>query len=223
MAADEVILEAAAAGIASLRFYAWPRANLSIGYFQNAAMAQAHPGLADLPLVRRASGGAALVHHREVTYALGLPAGAPWQVPGEPWPRRMHTLVSLALRTFGIQARLCSSAEESKHGDVLCFLHLTPDDLLLGEHKVVGSAQRKQRGALLQHGGILLAQSPATPELPGIRELTGVNLTPDAVSTVVQASLGWTIKPAEWTPAEQQRIAELVRTRYADPTWNHKR
>ncbi len=140
MAADEVMLEAAVAGIASLRFYGWPRANLSIGYFQNAAMAQAHPGLADLPLVRRASGGAALVHHLEVTYALGLPAGSPWQVRGEPWPRRMHTMVAIALRTFGIQARLCSSADERKHGAVLCFLHLTPDDLLLGEHKVVGSA-----------------------------------------------------------------------------------
>jgi len=227
MAADEVLLEAAAAGTASLRFYGWPRTNLSVGYFQNAVECQAYPGLADLPLVRRASGGTALVHHLEVTYAVGLPGGKPWQIPGEPWARRMHQLIAAALGTFGIKTRLCGPSEERKLGEVLCFLHQTPDDLLLDGHKVVGSAQRKQRGALMQHGGILLAQSPVTPELPGIRELTGVDMTATVVSTAVEAemtrSLGWMLKPENWEPAEKQRIDELMRTRYASGAWNHKR
>jgi lipoyl(octanoyl) transferase len=227
MAADQVILEAAAAGIASLRFYGWPRANLSLGYFQHAAECQAYPGLADLPLVRRASGGAALVHHLEATYALGLPAGKPWHSPGESWARRMHTLIALAVGAIGLQTHLCDPQDEKKLGEVLCFLHETPDDLLLQGHKVVGSAQRKLRGALMQHGGILLARSPATPELPGIRELAGVDLTAKWVSTAVQAqltsSLGWVLEPGDWTTAEKQRIEELIRTRYAHPAWNYKR
>ena len=227
MAADQVILEAAAAGTASLRFYGWPRANLSLGYFQNAAECQAYPGLADLPLVRRASGGAALVHHHEVTYAHGLPAGKPWHIPGVSWARRMHTLIAAVLGSFGVQTRLCGPDEERKLGEVLCFLHQTPDDLLIAGQKVVGSAQRKQRGALVQHGGILLARSPASPELPGIRELAGVDLTTEEISMAVQAeltrSMGWILEPGEWTPTEKLRIEELIGTRYAHAAWNHKR
>ena len=55
--------------------------------------------------------------------------------------------------------------EETRFTGLLCFQHLTPGDLLLQGAKVVGSAQRRHRGALLQHGGILLAASPHAPEL----------------------------------------------------------
>src|SRR5437899_518235 len=79
MAADEVLLESAVRGLASLRFYGWPAATLSLGYFQPAAVRRADPTLSALPWVRRPSGGSALVHHHEITYALALPAGAPWQ------------------------------------------------------------------------------------------------------------------------------------------------
>src|SRR5262249_44203157 len=85
MAADEVLLEAASRGTASLRFYTWAEATLSLGYFQPAA--ERLPGL---PWVRRASGGSALVHDQELTYCLALPAGAPWQRGGESWICRFH-------------------------------------------------------------------------------------------------------------------------------------
>src|SRR2546429_99084 len=80
MAADEALLESASlSNVASFRAYAWTEATLSLGYFQPSALRLTDPLLAPLPYVRRASGGATLVHHREVTYALALPAGAPWQ------------------------------------------------------------------------------------------------------------------------------------------------
>src|SRR5205814_9219218 len=79
MAADEVLLESAAAGIASLRFYGWSEATLSLGYFQPERLRHEDERLTGLPYVRRPSGGATLVHHHEVTYALALPAGPPWQ------------------------------------------------------------------------------------------------------------------------------------------------
>src|SRR5262245_51580642 len=89
MAADEVLLEAAIAGVASLRFYGWSEATVSLGYFQPECRRLDDERLARLPFVRRPSGGDALVHHHEVTYALALPPGRPWHA-GEPWPRRMH-------------------------------------------------------------------------------------------------------------------------------------
>jgi lipoate-protein ligase A len=225
MAADEVLLEAATAGVASLRFYTWSAATLSLGYFQSAAVRLGDPRLSELPWVRRASGGNALVHHREVTYALGLPAGLPWQRRGASWVRRMHTIVAAALASLGVGVRL--SAREENRGAVLCFLHHTADDLLLGSAKVTGSAQRRQRGALLQHGGILLATSPFTPALPGIKELTGRELTPPEIVPAVCAELsrqtGWELVPAGWTAQDERRIEHLVATRYGTKSWNHKR
>src|SRR5262245_34911225 len=90
MAADEALLESAGHGVASLRFYTWNEPMLSLGYFQLEADRRLIPGLADLASVRRASGGSALVHDRELTYALALPAGPPWQRRGEAWVCKMH-------------------------------------------------------------------------------------------------------------------------------------
>jgi lipoate-protein ligase A len=226
MAADQALLGSAAdPGTASLRFYTWPRATLSLGYFQPEAVRHADARLAALPWVRRPSGGEALVHDREVTYALALPPGAAWQRRGESWLWRMHGVIAEALAELGVTARPCD--EESRLGEVLCFLHQTPADLLVGGAKVVGSAQRKQRGALMQHGGILLAASPAAPQLPGIAELSGWRLTPSEVAAAVARcfgrATGTAVEVGDWADAEQQRIAELVATRYTQPAWNSKR
>ncbi len=225
MAADEVLLENAVEGEAALRFYAWSEATVSLGYFQSAAECQAYPGLGDRPLVRRATGGETLVHDREVTYALTLPAGPPWHKRGESWPRRMHTILAQALATLGVKAHLCQ--QEARKGRVLCFLHHTPDDLLIGQHKVAGSAQRKLRGAVLQHGGILLQQSPHTPELPGISELSGVAVTAELLMPAILAeltrALGWRFIAREWTDAEKERIQKLIASRYGTVGWNWKR
>jgi lipoate-protein ligase A len=226
MAADQTLLESAAtARTAALRFYTWPRATLSLGYFQPAAARRADARLEALPWVRRPSGGEALVHDREVTYALALPPGSPWQRRGDSWLWRMHGVIAEALADLGVMSRPC--AEERRLGEVLCFLHQTPADLLVAGAKVVGSAQRKQRGALMQHGGILLAAGPAAPQLPGIAELTGRHLTPPEVAAAVAErfgrATGAAVGAGDWSAAEQERIAELVATRYTQPAWNDKR
>src|SRR5262245_45487574 len=101
MALDEVLLEAAVAGMASLRFYRWAAPTVSLGYFQPADAIAILPRLAGLPLVRRASGGATLVHDDELTYALALPAGFAWQPKGQSWICRMHSIIAAALAQFG--------------------------------------------------------------------------------------------------------------------------
>jgi lipoate-protein ligase A len=229
MAADETLVETAAqAGSASLRFYGWSPATLSLGYFQPAAARAADPRLAALPWVRRPSGGAALVHDLELTYCLALPPGAHWQ-SGASWMTRMHEVIGRALRDLGV----ATMPVEKPHdfGDVLCFQQQTPGDLLAGAaktlSKVVGSAQRKYRRALLQHGSILLERSPHTPELPGLAELTSVRIAPRPLAAAVAAAFerhtGWRLEAAEWTDEEMRRRAALLTARYAAPYWNERR
>jgi lipoate-protein ligase A len=226
MGADEVLLEAAAAGIASLRFYSWSEATLSLGYFQSERLRRMDDMLARLPYVRRPTGGATLVHHHELTYALGLPAGPPWQT-GEPWLRRMHGIMASALEELGVPVRMHLHTGEESFAGVLCFQHCTPGDLLIGTEKVVGSAQRRQRGALMQHGAILLARSPYTPALLGIQELCKRTLSVEDLIGAVKAALirrtGWDLVSQDWADAERERIEQLVADRYRCDGWNRKR
>src|SRR5439155_16811246 len=112
-----------------------------------------------------------------------------------PWLCRMHNIIGRAWREFGVEPAGAACDRQAQQSDALCFRHVTTGDLLVGGLKVVGSAQRKQRGALLQHGAILLGASPFTPSLPGIRELTGqlvaVPTLQDAIVAAWQAETGW--------------------------------
>jgi lipoate-protein ligase A len=233
MAADETLLESAVRGLASLRFYGWSPPTLSLGYFQPERSRLEDPRLAALPFVRRASGGDALIHHHEITYALALPAGRPWQ-GADGWPQRMHRIIAAALESFGIRANLHLFSRDAKSSErsapftgLRCFQHFTPGDVMVNGAKVVGSAQRRQRGAILQHGGILLRASPHAPLLPGIAELTSRSLTAVEVCASVRhcfaLDTGWHVEPGPWTNVELGRIEELAARKYSQDAWNRKR
>jgi lipoyl(octanoyl) transferase len=221
MAIDDAMLDSAAVvGIASFRFYDWAEPTLSLGYFQPSAARLHNPALAALPWLRRATGGDAILHgDGDLTYSLALPAAADWH-DGEPWLCRMHHLIVRVLRHQGITARTIVCGEEARHGPALCFVHHTAGDIVIDGVKVVGSAQRRQRGALLQHGTIRLRQSPYTPQLPGIHELTGIAISPTVLMTTITAELasdtGWTWQPAELPTRDNSN-------RYATSEWNEKR
>jgi lipoate-protein ligase A len=228
MAADEVMLESAATGQASLRFYRWSEPTLSLGYFQPESVRRTNPALAGLPYVRRATGGGALVHDREITYALALPLGAPWHDRAANWVARFHRVAAVALRSPTIGVKSVDTGQVRKLGESLCFLDQTADDLLVLGRKVLGSARRKHKSAVLQHGGILLAQSQFTPELPGLSELTGLPVEdfaslPDAIIGALVAETGWRFEPADWTESEVCRRTELISEKYASPAWSAKR
>ena len=227
MAADETLVRSAAEGIASLRFYGWTAATLSLGYFQPHAVRHTDPRLALLPWIRRPSGGATLVHHHELTYAIALPQGDPWQT-GEPWMPRMHRIITAALAELGIKGNVEAVRDNPvRHGEVLSFQQYTAGDLLSAGKKVVGSAQRKYRQALMQHGSVLLAQSEHTPDLPGLRETAGVALTStrvqEAILRVFEQDTGCRIEASIWTEQEKACIERLVVERYATTDWNEKR
>lgn len=227
MAADEAMLESAARGVASLRFYTWSEPTLSLGYFQPAEDRAAAPNLARLVWVRRSTGGAAIVHHRELTYALALPPGKQWY-SAEHWICRFHHILQRVLKARGVESHAVVCGEEQKLGPVVCFLHQTPGDLLIGGSKVAGSAQRKMRGALLQHGSILLHRSEFVPHLAGICDRPGVpNFAPEELAGLLTAAFaedtGWAVVPGEWTAEEEARTGAIRAEKYANRDWNEKR
>ena len=225
MARDEVLLERAVEGVASLRFYGWSEPTVSLGYFQSHHHVLEDPDLKQLGWVRRASGGDALVHHHEVTYALALPPGRDWQ-SGELW-QRMHQVIVNALSQLGVKAYLFEPQTEDDFSGSLCYEHFTIGDVMIDNHKIVGSAQRKQKKAILQHGGVLLQQSVHTPTLPGIHELSQVNVSPSALIEQLTSGLikltGWRLEPSDWIEQEAQRADELVEMKYGTERWNKKR
>jgi lipoate-protein ligase A len=139
----------------------------------------------------------------------------------------MHTILAGALEGLGIEARLFVPEIAQAFSGFLCFQHHTAGDLVIAGEKVAGSAQRRQRRALLQHGGLLLATSPHARELPGILELTGRSLTvEDTCTSVLRAfsqHTGWLLLSADWLPEERQRLADLATNKYSQETWNDKR
>jgi lipoate-protein ligase A len=222
MAADEAMLHSAGAGVASLRFYGWTEATVSLGYFQPAAVRNIDPRVAALPFVRRPTGGGTLVHDQELTYALALPAGRAWQ-GDRPWLPRMHALIAAALQQLGVPCELSDAA--SATSQVLCFQQVTPGDVICRGAKIVGSAQRKHRQCLVQHGAILLAASPHAPMLPGIFEQAGRLLDVSKIAAAVLTQLclctGW--QPEEGGILADKLFTELVKDKYAQSSWNLKR
>ncbi len=187
MAVDEALLETVCQSnrIGWLRFYLWQEPTLSLGYFQQHADRQLHAASRDCPLVRRSTGGGAILHAQELTYSLVVPLQSHWDQQANVLYRAAHeTLIDefasrgLAARTYG-QAIGRDSNRTIRHDEpFLCFQRRDDADILLDEHKIVGSAQRRRRLGLLQHGSILLATTKFSPELAGIRDISGKLIEP---------------------------------------------
>jgi lipoate-protein ligase A len=227
MARDESLLESAAErGVASFRFYRWSEPTWSLGYFQSAADRNDRMPNA---WVRRSSGGAGILHHapHELTYSVALPATMATLPKGESWICNVHHALRDWLKGYGVPARAVVCGEVQKLGEFLCFLHHTPGDLVLGGCKVVGSAQRKLRGAILQHGTILLSRSPFTPELPGITELAGRAIDESELKAGFLQELsrryGWRFEPGGWTDEESGLARRIEREKYRTKDWNERR
>src|SRR5437867_1376436 len=126
MAVDEVLLDGVAAGSAppTLRFYAWSPACLSLGYFQpfSAVNLEGCRGLG-VDVVRRTIGGRAILHDRELTYSVALPAPVLGQDGGVlPSYYRLSLVLQDGLRRLGVPATLApeSARSSAEHGPV-CF------------------------------------------------------------------------------------------------------
>lgn len=177
MAIDEALLRSVAAGAApALRLYRWSPATLSFGRNQPARglydeQAAAARGIA---FVRRPTGGQAVLHDEELTYAIVAPVAAIGK-PRAAYQRINRALVT-ALAELGVEAALAGEGGEDSgtgraagmpaRGDWLeaCFRRPERGEVMVAGRKLVGSAQRTEAGTILQHGSILLDGSQAAAE-----------------------------------------------------------
>jgi lipoate-protein ligase A len=221
MAVDETLLESAAReNRLTLRSYQWSEPTLSLGYFQRYEDRQRHRASLAAVCVRRSTGGGAILHDRELTYSIAVPQSHALGRNAQQLYDALHQSLIDCLRKFGV-ADLCLAAETSGSESFLCFQRRAIGDVLLGSHKVAGSAQRRRHSAVLQHGSILLSASQMAPELPGINDLTNATLTADELAA--RWKLPFELEPGEFMPNECLRAAELAETRFDDRQWTLRR
>ena len=228
MAVDEALLRSAAENnILTLRVYQWEPATLSLGYFQTFASRSTHAGSSTCPVVRRATGGGAIVHDRELTYSLTAAISSRWNRQASAWYDVVHEAWVTTLAQYGIPGSLCPQTDPRRESQFLCFQRRSAGDLLLAGHKIGGSAQRRHRAAALQHGSLLLAASPAAPELPGIAELAEQELRlerwRDQWIEQVGRSLGVAWELTGLTAAERQLARELQANKFTGENWTLRR
>ena len=250
MAVDEALLAAAADdGVATLRFYQWSEPTLSLGYFQRYADRERHEASRNSAAVRRQTGGGAIIHDRELTYSLALPAIHPLARENQ----RLYTAVHRAfinllkpLVTASSPPRelalYCeTSALETADEPFLCFARRARGDVLVvpisqssalsatadPTWKILGSAQRRQRGAILQHGSLLLESSPAAPELLGLRDLTGVLIDvpqlANSLAELIGDSFGVSMHKMMLSNEMRSRARQIERAKYGLSGWTKRR
>jgi lipoate-protein ligase A len=240
MALDQALFAGVqAGGRPVLRLYRWQPACLSLGRNQR-AVGVYDPELArrrGVDIVRRPTGGLAVLHDAELTYAVAAPA-PPLGGPRAAYVRINQALVA-ALRALGAPAAVSErGASHTPSPDALhpCFERPAAGGVVAAGRKLVGSAQRVEQRVILQHGSILLSGSQATvlalqaPALPGgsgeitLAELLGS--VPEwgqllaAVTTAFQAEFGICLAPSALDAGERAAVAgELERFRSAAWTW----
>jgi lipoate-protein ligase A len=245
MAVDEVLLgEAATAGIATLRFYEWIEPTLSLGYFQNYATRGQHSASASAVIVRRQSGGGAILHDHELTYSLALPRDHPLAMDAQSLYKIVHREIAAVLRKTLQATQSADSirfAEPTVVGQkvlepFLCFQRRSAGDLVFlteqgnnsrGDHKIVGSAQRRSRGAILQHGSILVARSECAPELAGLNDLcdTEVRTTylANELSARLPTAVGLEFEKRTLSNQGQALATKLQDEKYGNRLWTQRR
>ena len=243
MAVDQLLLaQAADTGQAALRFYRWREPTLSLGYFQRFAECSAQFA-GDLPaVVRRQTGGGAILHDHELTYSLVLPPAHPNAANSQSVYDKAHCALAEVLKQFLPPAhavQLC--AQKSTDQPFLCFERRAIGDIVYradqqGQRagpKIVGSAQRRSNKALLQHGSILLKASPRAGHLLGLRDLADGALD----QTRLQESIGAAFaaqfhlqfeadsppSALQWSSKHSAEIEHLLSTRYANGSWTQRR
>ncbi|MGD2108675.1 MAG: biotin/lipoate A/B protein ligase family protein [Phycisphaerae bacterium] len=230
MARDEALLVRVGRGESecTLRLYRWDPPTISLGYFQRFADFEALTDPAgSLAVVRRLTGGGAILHDLEVTYSLTVPIDHRL-VAGD--PKRLYAVVHEAvrdtLRSLGVAAKACGFTDESTptRGPFFCFERRHAYDLLVGDEKIAGSAQRRTREAVVQHGSIILGNRYRQQQtaVPSVSDLDLVDRVYRHVLEHWGARLGERAEAGSWTGAELEDARGLV-SKYAGDAWTKRR
>jgi lipoyl(octanoyl) transferase len=241
MAVDEALLaEADRTGRAYLRLYRFDPPCLSFGRNEPARERYDREAIARVgfDVVRRPTGGRAVWHAHEVTYAVAAPIAAFARASLRDGYIAIHTRLAAALRALGAEATLASDRRTAGPPDRLgpCFATSVRGEVLVHGKKVIGSAQVRHRTAFLQHGSILLAGSQDV--------ITAVRRKPQAASRKPQAvSAATTLSAALGRCVTWDEVAEAIvrvwdgdvtstalhrppppfTARFSDPVWTWRR
>ncbi|HEX8833009.1 MAG TPA: hypothetical protein VF719_02350, partial [Abditibacteriaceae bacterium] len=234
MAVDEALLESLAAALGSapvLRFYDWQPACLSLGRFQSfesvlessallQRLTEARESTAEFGWVRRPTGGRAVWHQHEITYSAviredALPPDARSVAGAYRW---LSSAFVAGLATLGVQAELAPAESREQRAEAQkaqnCFASATRCDFVVGQRKLIGAAQCRRNGAILQHGSILLDadrdawQGAIGGAFPAIQTLKALGVGQsrgdiiDALARGVEQTLGVALAPDGLTESE---------------------
>ncbi len=216
-----------------LRFYAWSPATISLGYFQDHAdYLDLPPPAGRLPVVRRTTGGGAILHDLELTYSLVIPLSHPL-VKGRPNSlyNVAHEAVIAAVghdvHFVGDGCTSCGGA--AQRGPFFCFARRHALDVAIGDSrgpgglsKIAGSAQRRTPNAILQHGSIMLdsryPQQPVITWSALAGEEIGFQAAVERLLPAFAEGLGVSFQPGEWSDDELS-LAQTIEARYASEAW----
>lgn len=235
----------------TLRIYAWIRPCLSIGYGQSLAKdvdLEACGGLG-IGVVRRPTGGGAILHGADLTYSLTA-AETDTAVSGnivESYRKLSQGLLA-GLSRLGLTCKMATGDNTGLRAGPACFEVASAYEVTAAGRKLVGSAQYRRDGTILQQGSLPLdLHRERTYEvlrpgyrqeytMRGVRFLAGAislrealgravsfNETCEAIATGFQEALGIEFQPGEPTPEELRHAGELERDKYTSPSWTNMR
>lgn len=230
MATDAWLLQSATPGVGRLRLYRWDPPCLSFGRNEPALRRYGRDTVAEkgIATVRRPTGGRAVWHDQELTYAVVAPLDL-FGPLGDTYIS-IHEVLADALRACGAEVALASARPPLPLGSGPCFAAPVGGEVVAGGGKVVGSAQVREGFAFLQHGSVLLGnRQELVAELAGGQQTRAVALNDVAGRTigfdelanaiVVTARNAWR---GLWTETEFVAPTELT-ARYADDEWTWRR
>jgi lipoate-protein ligase A len=252
MALDHALACRLEPGQGVVRLYGWARPTVSLGRNEPARGLYRMEAVssAGLGLVRRPTGGRAVLHAGELTYAVVAPLGA-WGGLREAY-FGVHRALAAALRDLGVAAEVvgAGSAPVGSGGVAAldagpCFQAPAPGEIVVGGRKLVGSAQARLDGALLQHGSILVeddqalltkirggeddeqgAHGPRGVAPVTLRELAGhvgIDELADGVARSLRDGLGGGWRSEGYRPSEVETAEQLEAERYARDSWTWRR
>jgi lipoate-protein ligase A len=253
MAIDEAMLEAVSEGSmpSTLRLYAWEPACLSLGYAQASSEVDAERLTTHgWSIVRRPTGGRAILHIDELTYAIAAPT-SDLQVEGGVLAsyRRLSAGLLAGLRQLGLapEVRDAEPVGDDERADPVCFEVPSAYEITVGGRKLVGSAQLRRQGGVLQHGSLPLTgdigrictvldfPDEATRRLR-IERLRSRAATAEGLlgrpvawaeaARAIQAgfseALGLRFDQRDLSQDEARRADQLRQDRYAHPDWTRR-
>ena len=239
MALDEALMERAGeTGEWVCRVYAWSEPTVSFGRNQAAIRHYDRARIEGrgLAVVRRPTGGRAILHHREVTYSVVGPAADAGGLH-ESYVLINRLLVD-ALRSLGIDVSVAGSRVQAMQpGPIPCFDHPSSGELVAGGRKLVGSAQWRSEKALLQHGSILIDDDQGQlttllnhplaepPPAATLRDLLGTPPSLPEVANAIFSAVATDDPDATALVPDQQLLDAQSRLeqQFADPAWTWRR